>query len=47
MGRDLLFVFNFVCLYRIFMGIGEPIAELHGLIDICHAVVTYALDRKL
>ena len=47
MGRDRLFVFNFGSLYTDFMGIGETIEELYGLIDICHPVVTYALDGKL
>ena len=35
MGRDLLFVFNFWCLYTIYMGIGLDCAELYELIDIC------------
>jgi hypothetical protein len=47
MGRDLLFVFNFGCLYTIIIGIGLYYAELYGLIDICRGVATYAFDRKL
>ena len=30
MGRDPLFVFNFGCIYRISMGMGETIEELYG-----------------
>ena len=47
MGRDLLFVFNFGSLYQNFMGIGERIAELYELIDICYPVVTYTPEEKL
>ena len=43
---DPLFVFNFGCLYRICMGIGETTDELYELIDIYHPVATYALERK-
>ena len=47
MGRDLLFVFNFGCLWWIRMGMGKTITELYGLIGICHPVVTYALDEQV